>query len=73
MLVKVVDASAVGALLFGEPQARQVAARLQAGRLVAPALLSFEVASICVKKLKNYPTQHDTLLKALRLFGRLAI
>ena len=73
MPVKVVDASAVGALLFGEPEAREVAGRLQEGRLVAPALLPFEVASICVKKIMRHPARHDALLEALRLLGRLAI
>ena len=73
MPVKVVDASAAGALLFGEPAASEVADRLQKSRLVAPALLPFEVASICVKKLKRRPEQRAMLLDALRLLGRLAV
>lgn len=73
MPVKVVDASAAAALLFGEPQAQQAAARLQVSRLVSPALPPFEVASICVKKIKRRPEQRAMLLDALRLLGRLAI
>ena len=73
MPVKVVDASAVGAMLFGEPDGPQIAARLRESRLVAPALLHFEVASICVKKLKRHPGQRDALLEGMRFLGRLAI
>lgn len=73
MPVKVVDASALGAMLFGEPDGPRIAARLRESRLVAPALLYFEVASICVKKLKRHPDQHAALLEGLRFLGRLAI
>lgn len=73
MPIKVVDASAVGAMLFGEPDGPQIAGHLRENRLVAPALLHHEVASICVKKLKRHPDQRAALLKSLRIFGRLAI
>jgi uncharacterized protein with PIN domain len=43
MAVKVVDASALAALLFGEPEAE----RLGNARLAAPALLGFELANVC--------------------------
>jgi predicted nucleic acid-binding protein len=46
MSAKVVDASALAALLFGEPQGEHVAARLAEGHLVAPTLLAFELASV---------------------------
>ena len=45
MAVKVVDASALGALLFGEPDGEDVADRLREAELIAPALLPFEVQS----------------------------
>ncbi|MHB1543610.1 MAG: type II toxin-antitoxin system VapC family toxin [Gammaproteobacteria bacterium] len=73
MPVKVVDASAIGALLFGEPEGREIASRLRESDLVAPTLLPFEVASICVKKLKRHVELHDKLLGALRLLPRLSI
>lgn len=43
MAVNVVDASAVAALLFGEPEAAAVAERLRGCDLAAPALLPFEI------------------------------
>jgi predicted nucleic acid-binding protein len=58
MAVKVVDASALGALLFGEPYGAAIAERLQRLRgaeLIAPALLPFEVANICVRKMRRHP------------------
>jgi hypothetical protein len=46
--VKVVDASALAALLFGEPEAEDVVRRLDGARLGAPGLLVFELANVCV-------------------------
>jgi len=66
MPVKVVDASALGALIFNEPDAQLVAAQLGDSQLVAPALLKFEMASICLKKLNRYPEQKELILRAFR-------
>jgi predicted nucleic acid-binding protein len=73
MAVKVVDASALAALLFDEPEAQDVAGRLEDGNLVAPALLSFEIASVCLKKLRNNPQQREALLAAFALYARMPI
>jgi len=73
MAVKVVDASALAALLFDEPEAKAVADRLEDGNLVAPALLSFEIASVCLKKLRNNPQQREALLAAFALYARMPI
>jgi predicted nucleic acid-binding protein len=73
MPVKVVDASAIAALMFGEPEAGEAATRLRGATLAAPALLPFEIASVCVKKLACHPEQRELLLAASRLFKRLEI
>lgn len=73
MDVKVVDASAAAALLCGEPAAEAVAVRLGTARLVAPALLGFEVANICWKKARRHPDLREKLLAAHQLLGSLAI
>ncbi|MDX2145803.1 MAG: type II toxin-antitoxin system VapC family toxin [Rhodospirillaceae bacterium] len=70
---KVVDASALGALLFGEPDAEAMAERLSGTRLFAPALLFFELANICLKKVKRHPKQRDALVVALDLAAGLGI
>lgn len=73
MPVKVVEASAIGALVFGEPAAEEVAARLSGATLAAPALLAFEIANIAVKKLRRHPEQRAALLAAHALPLRLSI
>lgn len=73
MPARVVDASALGALLFGEPQAEEVAERLRNADLVAPAILQFEVASICLKKIKAQPRYTDKIFSAFMYLPSLAI
>jgi predicted nucleic acid-binding protein len=71
--VVVVDASAVASLLFGEPDADAVAARLEGDRYAAPSLLRYELASVYTKKLRRNPGQRARLREALRLLPRLGI
>jgi len=71
--VKVVDASALAALLFGEPGGVRISALLKGAKLIAPALLTFEVASVCLKKIKLHPDQKNTLLSAYQLLHRMDI
>jgi predicted nucleic acid-binding protein len=73
MPVKVVDASALGALAFGEPGAETVADRLSKSTLVAPQLLWFELASIAFKKGAKHPGRIDQIRAAFHMAGRLAI
>ncbi|MGH8499501.1 MAG: type II toxin-antitoxin system VapC family toxin [Methylococcales bacterium] len=73
MPVRVVDASALAAVLFNEPGAGRAAAKLTDATLVAPTLLNYEVASICLKKLKLHPKQRKEILAAYRLAKNLAI
>jgi len=71
--ILVVEASALGALIFGEPRAEEMASRMEGGTLVAPTLLWFELAGICLKKIKARPRQKEALIQALDLAGRLPI
>lgn len=73
MPVRVVDASALGALLFGESQAEEVAERLDHAELVAPPLLWFEITSICLKKIKAQPGSAEKILSAFMYFPSLAV
>ncbi len=73
MAVKVVDASAVAALLFSEPEAEVVASALDGAELVAPTLLSFELTNVCLTKCRRHPDLRDTLPAAFQLRGRLGI
>lgn len=71
--VKVVDASALAALLFGEPGGARLAGRLAGAWLAAPALLPFEVANVCLIKMRRHPASRDRLRAAFALLPRLAI
>lgn len=73
MPVKVVDASAIGALVFGEPAADEIAAKLSGATLAAPALLAFEIANIAAKKLRRHPEQRAAVLAAHALSLLLSI
>lgn len=73
MAVKVVDASALAALLFGEPEANSVAERLGDARLVAPMLLSYELANVCLIKSRRHPELRLALTAAFRLRARLCV
>jgi predicted nucleic acid-binding protein len=73
MVVKVVDASALAALLFGEPEAETIAERLAEARLVAPVLLAFELANVCLIKARRHPELQAALMAAFRLRTRLGV
>jgi predicted nucleic acid-binding protein len=71
--VKVVDASAVVALLFNELTRDAVVPRLRNAALYSPELLGFEVANACLKKIRAYPGERETLLQAFSIFFELDI
>ena len=73
MPVKVVDASALGALVFGESGAETVAKQLAKSTLVAPQLVRFELASIAFKKTAKHPSLGEQIHEAFRMASRLAI
>jgi len=73
MPTKVVDACAVAALLFGEPEAQFVAEKLGDSHLVTPTLFYYELANICWKKIRRHPEKRDSLLEAHALVNRMEI
>ncbi|MBZ5499132.1 MAG: type II toxin-antitoxin system VapC family toxin [Acidobacteriia bacterium] len=64
MGVKIVDSSAVAAILFGEREGEFIAAALEGESLVTCALLRFEVADVCIKKMHHYPAKAAELVGA---------
>ncbi|MBS0437918.1 MAG: type II toxin-antitoxin system VapC family toxin [Proteobacteria bacterium] len=50
----VVDASAIAAVLFDEPEAAPIVASVK-GKLFAPTLLRYELASVCTTKRIRHP------------------
>ena len=71
--VKVVDASAVAAIMFDEAEAEDIARRLRGAMLIAPGLLGFEIANVCLTKLRRHPDLRDRILQALAIQGGLTI
>lgn len=61
----VVDASVVGAIMFGEPEAETMRAHLARETLVAPTLLDYELASLTLKKLRRDPSRRLAALAVL--------
>ena len=69
----VVDASAVGAIAFGEPDGPTLVAHLQGETLLAPTLLDYEIASIAWKKARAHPESAAQIQAALYAASRLRI
>ena len=69
----VVDASALAAMVFGEPRARLVSGRLGRREMLAPTLLPYEIASIGLKKLRLHPALGRMIRDGLGVFGRLDV
>ena len=69
----VVDASALGAIMFNEPEAEELTAHLQGQTLIAPALLNFELANLALKKARRQPQLAAQITEALSATLRLAI
>ena len=68
----VVDASALGAVIFDEAEAEPILASAD-DELIAPTLLRYELASICTTKLIRRPADAYTVLARYKLFTALDI
>jgi predicted nucleic acid-binding protein len=73
MPARVVDASALAALIHAEPGAAGVAASLTDAPLIAPALLPHELDSVCARKIRANPRDRLRLLAARALADELGI
>ena len=65
MSVTAVDASAIAAVLFMEPEGEALLPRLS-GRLIAPLLLPYELANVCRQKSRRHPSLAAALLERFR-------
>jgi predicted nucleic acid-binding protein len=69
----VVDASAIGAIMFNEPDAAELTAQLAGQTLIAPDLLNFELLNLALKKARRQPQLGPQITQALAAALRLAI
>jgi len=72
MSAVVVDASALAAVLFDEPEAAPVRASVR-GRLIAPHLIRYELASVCVTRAIRFPERAPDIDARHALVDSLAI
>lgn len=72
MSVTVIDASAIAAVLFDEPESAPVVAG-SGDTLLAPRLLHYEIASVCTTKLAREPANAKLILSRYRLLASLDI
>jgi predicted nucleic acid-binding protein len=63
----VVDASALAAIVFQEPEEQALSRRLEGAIVFAPELLKFELASVARKKVERRPAEAVRILSALSL------
>jgi predicted nucleic acid-binding protein len=61
----VVDASALGAIMFDEPEGPTLAAHLEGETLLAPALLDFELMNLALTKARRRPDLNERILMSL--------
>ncbi len=73
MTDKVVDASAIASILFFEPSRAAVEKTIAGAILFAPTLLRYEIANVCLKKMRARPAEQSNLLTAFRAYGAFGI
>ena len=64
-LAKVVDASALAAIAFQEPEAAEAEALLKGADIYAPSLLAYELTNIAWKKAQKNPALAEFLAHSL--------
>jgi predicted nucleic acid-binding protein len=73
MPVRIVDSSAIAAILFGEPTLPEVTERLRGHSLVAPVLLIYELSNVCLKKTRALPRERDRFLAGFQVWKEMGI
>ncbi len=72
MVATVVDASAVAAVLFDEPEGAPVVSSI-IGKLIAPTLLRYELAGVCTTKCVRHPARALEIQRRYELLDDLAV
>ncbi len=73
MAAKVIDTSALAAMAFAEPDGQRIADQLEEHDLIAPHLLPFELANVCLTKIRRHPAKRELLLAGYELVCRLPL
>jgi len=70
---KVVDASAIAAFIFNESHGAAVEARLKDATLFAPHFIDVEMASVCLKKLRDADYSRDAVFGMYSAYASIVI
>lgn len=73
MSVKIIDTSALAAILFKEPEGEHMASRLLEHELHAPSLLSYELASVAWAKVRKGELSAQDAEQALTFYSEIMI
>lgn len=69
----IVDASAIVALIFNEPEAERIAGLVKGQKLATATIFGFELANVCLMKSRRQPQQRDAIMAAYGLLHHLDI
>ena len=72
-MILVVDASAIAAVLYGEPEGATIRAHVRGETMIAPSLIDYELANSSLKKIRREPEKGAVVLAMLRGLETLAI
>ena len=69
----VVDASAIAAVLYDEPEGPTIRAHVRGDTMIAPSLIDYELANVGLKKIRRAPETAAVILAMLNGLDMLAI
>ncbi|GJL64808.1 MAG: ribonuclease VapC [Nitrospirales bacterium] len=70
---KVIDASALAAILFAEPDADVILEMVKNTTLSAPSLLPYELSNVCLQKIRRHPSKRAMLIQGLDFLTQIRI
>jgi predicted nucleic acid-binding protein len=72
-MILVVDASAIAAVIYGEPEGSTIRAHVRGSTMIAPHLIDYELANVGLKKIRRAPEVAAQVLAMLDGLDVLAI
>ena len=72
-MIRVVDASAIAAVLYGEPEGATIRAHLRGDTMLAPHLIDYELANASLRRIRREPARAPAILAMLEGLNTLAI
>lgn len=64
-MILVVDASAIAAVIYGEPEGNTIREHVRGETMLAPQLIDYEIANASLRKIRKSPEQAEEILALL--------